>query len=215
MTQKPSPTKIYHITHVENLVSIVADGGLFSDSKMIERGGPNVAVGMGEIKQRRLELPVKCHVGDKVGEYVPFLFCPRSIMLYIFHMDNREGLSYHGGQRPIVHLELDVDWVIQSAEEADMRWAFTNANAATAYATFGSSIDEFDMIDWEAVFDNDFRSNRVKEAKQSEFLVKDFVPWEFIERVGVYSDQYREQAEEALAAVAHRPPVVVQSDWYF
>lgn len=215
MTQRLIPTKIYHITHVENLASIVADGGLFSDAKMIERGGPSVAVGLGEIKQRRLGLPVKCHPGDKVGEYVPFFFCPRSIMLYIFHMDNREGLTYHGGQRPIVHLELDVDIVIEAADEAEVPWAFTNANAAAGYAEFGSGVDQFGMIDWEAVPANDFRSSRVNEAKQSEFLVKDLVPWEFVERIGVYSEKYREQAVEALAAAAHRPPVVVQGGWYF
>jgi ssDNA thymidine ADP-ribosyltransferase, DarT len=215
MTQRPIPTKIYHITHIENLSSIVEAGGLLSDAKMIERGGPGVAVGMGEIKRRRLGLPVKCHPGGMVGEYVPFFFCPRSIMLYIFHMDNREGLSYHGGQRPIVHLELDVDTVIEAADEMDIPWAFTNANAATLYAEFGSSIEEFGMIDWEAVPDNDFRSGRVKEAKQSEFLVKDFVPWKFVEQVGVYSDEFGQQAVEAFAAVDHRPPVVVQSGWYF
>lgn len=214
MTQRPIPTKIYHITHIENIASIAA-AGLFSDAKMIEHGGPTVPVGMGEIKQRRLLLPVKCHPGDKVGEYVPFFFCPRSIMLYIFHMDNREGLTYHGGQRPIVHLELDLDTVVEAADEAKISWAFTNANAAAGYAEFGSSIEDLEIVDWESVTDNDFRSARVKEAKQSEFLVKDFVPWELVERIGVYSREYAEQAVEALEAAPYRPPVVVQSGWYF
>lgn len=215
MTQRPTPTKIYHITHVENITSIVGTGGLVSDAKMIERGGPSVAVGMGEIKQRRLGLPVKCYPEDMIGEYVPFFFCPRSIMLYIFHMDNRTGLTYHGGQRPIVHLELDVDAVIEAADEADVRWAFTNVNAAAGYAEFGSSVEEFGMIDWDAVPDNDFSVPRVKEAKQSEFLVKDVVPWECVERIGVYSEEYKEQTIEALGPAEHRPPVVVQRGWYF
>lgn len=215
MTQRPIPTKIYHITHVENIASIVDTGGLVSDAKMIERGGPAVPVGMGEIKERRLGLPVKCHPDDKVGEYVPFYFCPRSIMLYIFYMDNREGLTYHGGQRPMVHLELDVDKVVEAADAADVRWAFTNANAAAGYAEFGSTIEELGMVDWEAVPLNDFRSGRVKEAKQSEFLVKDVVPWEFVERIGVHSEDYREQAVEALEDAQHRPPVSVQHGWYF
>jgi hypothetical protein len=42
---------------------------------MIVRGGPQVAVGMSDIKRRRLGLELKCHEGDKVGEYVPFFFC--------------------------------------------------------------------------------------------------------------------------------------------
>jgi hypothetical protein len=215
MMQRPIPTKIYHITHVENIASIVGTGGLVSDATMIENGGPDVPVGMSEIKERRLRLPVKCHPKDKVGEYVPFFFCPRSIMLYIFHMDNHPGLTYHGGQRPIVHLELDVDEVIKAADEADVRWAFTNANAAAGYAEFGSSVQEFGMIDWEAVPDHNFSVPRVKEAKQSEFLVKDIVPWEFVERIGVYSQEYKKQTIEALGTGEHRPPVAVQRGWYF
>lgn len=215
MTQRPIPTKIYHITHVENISSIVETGGLLSDARMIENGGPNVPVGMNDIKARRLRLPVKCHPPDKVGEYVPFFFCPRSIMLYIFHMDNAPGLTYHGGQRPIVHLELDVDEVIEAADAGDVRWAFTNANAATHYAEFGSSVTEFKMIDWEAVPDHNFSVPRVKEAKQSEFLMKDLVPWELVKRIGVYSEDYKEQTIEALEAAEHLPPVVVRRGWYF
>lgn len=215
MTKRPIPTKIYHITHVENIASIVESGGLLSDAKMIEKGGPEVPVGMNEIKARRLERPVKCHPPDKVGEYVPFFFCPRSIMLYIFHMDNHPGLTYHGGQRPIVHLELDVDKLIEAADEADVRWAFTNANAAAHYARFSSSTGEFGMIDWESIPDHNFSGPRVKEAKQSEFLVKDVVPWELVERIGVFSNDYKERAIEALEDAEHRPPVVVQRAWYF
>lgn len=105
VTEPPVPTRIYHITHVDNLASILSHDGLLSDAEMIARGGPQVAVGMSTIKQRRLRLPVKCHAGDYVGDYVPFYFCPRSIMLYLLHMGNHPELSYRGGQGPIVHLE--------------------------------------------------------------------------------------------------------------
>ncbi len=39
---------------------------------------------MTEIKRRRLfEIDVQCHPDTMVGDYVPFYFCPRSIMLFI------------------------------------------------------------------------------------------------------------------------------------
>jgi hypothetical protein len=78
----PAQPKIYHIVHVDNLASIVADDFLWSDSVMVQRQGATV-IGMGSIKQRRLGLPVACHHGLKVGDCVPFYFCPRSIMLYV------------------------------------------------------------------------------------------------------------------------------------
>jgi len=98
MTSTPARPKIYHITHVDNLAAIIADGGLVSDATMIARGGPQTAIGMSSIKQRRLSLPVHCHPGDCVGDYVPFYFCPRSIMLFVIHCQNHPDLAYRGGQ---------------------------------------------------------------------------------------------------------------------
>jgi len=43
-----------------------------------------------------------------VGDYVPFYFCPRSIMLFIIHQANHPELDYRGGQVPIVHLQADL-----------------------------------------------------------------------------------------------------------
>jgi hypothetical protein len=212
---RPQPTRIYHITHVENLSSIIGDGGLLSDAEMIARGGPQVAVGMSEIKRRRLELALKCHAGDKVGEYVPFFFCPRSVMLYILYMGNRPGLTYLDGQGPIVHLEVDVKRTIEWAAVAGVRWAFTNGNAATAYTPFFCAEGDFEKVNWEAVAADDFRDSRVREGKEAEFLVKQLVPWELVERVGAHSEKVAEEAAVAVGAGDHRPSVEVCRGWYF
>lgn len=215
MATRPQPTSIFHITHVDNLASIVEDGGLLSDAEMVKRGGPDVAVGMNSIKQRRLNLPVKCHPEDKVGEYVPFYFCARSVMLYLLYMGNHPELDYHEGQSPIIHLQCDVDVVIAQATATDCRWAFTFANAGAVYTPFASDADQLDNLGWDAIAAKDFRDARIKEAKQSEFLVKDFVPWGTVERVGVYSDEVAEEVREALEGAAHRPSIEVRRDWYF
>ena len=85
MPQPPAQPKIYHVVHVDRLASIVHDGCLWSDSVIIDHQHPGTTIGMGSIKQRRLALPVDCHPGTFVGEFVPFYFCPRSIMLYVIH----------------------------------------------------------------------------------------------------------------------------------
>ena len=101
MTLPPARPKIYHITHVENLSRIVADGALLCDADIIARGGPAAAIGMSRIKKRRVEsLEVDCHPGTKVGDYVPFYFCPRSIMLFVIHCANHPELVFRGGQGP-------------------------------------------------------------------------------------------------------------------
>jgi|SRR5579864_284430 len=134
MSEPPAQPKIYHISHGRNLVRILSAGCLCSEAEMNPRGGPEVAIGMSEIKARRLnELPLSCHPGTRVGEYVPFYFCPRSVMLYILHMGNHPGLTYKEGQRPIVHLEADIHEVVSWAESQNRRWAFTDRNAGCGY----------------------------------------------------------------------------------
>ncbi len=76
MSRPPARPQIYHITHVNNLPAIVAEDALYPDTTMLATGGPAAPIGMSTIKQRRLGLPVACHPGHSVGEYVPFYFCP-------------------------------------------------------------------------------------------------------------------------------------------
>jgi hypothetical protein len=132
---------------------------------------------MGSIKARRLVLPVHPHPGDCVGDYVPFYFCPRSIMLYVIHRANHPELAYRGGQDPIVHLEADLGAVVDWANANQRRWAFTLSNAGAAYAQFRAQIDLLHEVNWPAVQAHDFRSPDVKEGKQAEFLVHESFPW--------------------------------------
>ena len=50
----PTQPRIYHITHVDNLAQIVAEGVLWSDAVMVPRGGPAAPIGMNSIKHDRL-----------------------------------------------------------------------------------------------------------------------------------------------------------------
>lgn len=207
--------RIYHITHVDNLGSIVADGGVHSDDVMVGRGGPVVSIGMGAIKEDRLRRPMPCYPDDTVGKYIPFNFCPRSVMLNVIYFANAPGLAYRGGQGPIVHLEADLERVVEWASEAGRRWAFTLANARARYTTFRTDPAHLDEIDWGAVAARDFRDSQVKESKQAEFLVREFFPWGLVSRVGVLSEDIAVRARRALGTAGHRPEVLVRPDWYF
>lgn len=215
VTAPPNPARIYHITHVDNLASIVSDNGLQSDAEMMARGGPQVAIGMSAIKQRRMDLPVKCHPGRLVGEYVPFYFCPRSVMLYLLYRANHPDLAYRGGQDPVVHLEADLRATASWATNSALDWAFSLSNAGAAYAEFRSTLAQLADIDWAAVGNSDFSTPPVKERKQAEFLVQRFFPWDLVERVGVRTAQTQGQVRAALAGAAHQPPVDVLPQWYF
>lgn len=215
MTAVPSAPKLYHITHIDNLPSILRDGGLLSDVAMTERGGPAATIGISGIKQRRLGLPVKCHAGDIVGAYVPFYFCPRSIMLYLIYRGNHVELAYKGGQDEIAHFELSLDEVVAWAEAGHRRWAFSLSNAGAVYAEFRKRLDQLDQIDWQAVAASDFRDSAIKEGKQAEFLMHEFVPWQLVKRVGVCTAAAQRVALAHITHTAHRPPVEIVRPWYF
>jgi len=215
MSSPPQRPKIYHITHVENLIKVV-DHVLWSDAERIRRALECTAVGMSEIKRRRLEeLEVDCHPGTRVGHYVPFYFCPRSVMLYLLHKDNHPDLAYHGGQRPIVHLQADLYTAQEWADAAGRRWAFTKGNAGARYADFYNDTAQLDKLDWEAIAKTDWRDPDVKEGKQAEFLVEECFPWELFELIGVINAEVAQQVVNIISKASHQPDVAVKPAWYY
>ncbi|MCH8824771.1 MAG: DUF4433 domain-containing protein [Planctomycetes bacterium] len=216
MTQTPDHPQIYHITPLRNLSQIVQAGLLWSDAKLIELNVDCDIVGMSHIKLRRLkEIEVNCHAGTHVGDYVPFYFCPRSIMLYILYMGNHPDLDYKEGQMPIVHLQADLCAVVEWAEHQQERWAFSDHNASTFYATFYSNLAQLDEVNWEAVAQNQWRAPTVKEGKQAEFLMYESFPWQLVEKIGVYNSQIEKQVRKVIAKADHQPIVSVESAWYY
>lgn len=211
----PAKPKIYHILHVDRLASVLADKRLYSDAAIRARAGAGTIIGMQGIKDRRLTLPVSCHPTTHVGDYVPFYFCSRSIMLYLLHMGNAPGLDYRGGQVPIVTLEADLRTVVARADKAGRRWAFSLGNAGANYQSFRNDLNKLSDINWVAVQSADFRSPDVKEGKQAEFLIRESFPWSLVERIGVRNVDMQKRVKEILDGAEHVPPVQVRPDWYY
>ncbi len=215
MSPPPTQPLLYHITHIDNLPSIVSDGDLMSDATMISRGGPSVIIGMSEIKKRRLALPVPCHHGTRVGDYVPFFFCPRSVMLYLIYRGNHPDLAFRGGQGEIVHLEANLHSVVAWANSVNRPWAFSLSNAGAYYTEFDCSVSGLDRLDWAAIANPDFQAPDVKEAKQAEFLVHTSFPWPLVTRIGSYSREVQAAARKAIESASHKPALALMRDWYY
>lgn len=219
LPRPPLQPKIYHIVHIDRLASMVADGGLLSDSVMSDRAGSGTTIGMPSIKERRLRLALHCHPGLHVAECVPFYFCPRSVMLYLIHRANHEDLEYRGGQEPIVHLEADLHEAVQWAERHGKRWAFTLSNAGANYFEDRCDLERLEDINWAAVAASKWSgpgvSTLIKEGKQAEFLLEERFPWELVERIGVESLGLALKASLAMTGATHRPQIEIRRDWYY
>lgn len=212
----PTQPKIYHITHVENLSGILKTKALLSDAIMLSQGGPTCSIGISNIKRRRLrEIEVRCHPGTKVGEYVPFYFCPRSVMLYVISCGNHPELSFRDGQDSIIHLELDLFTVIHWADQNNVRWAFSLSNAGAYYTEFRSSVESLQELDWAAIQARDFRDPDVKERKQAEFLLYNQCPWHLVERIGTINRKIAQRVYEILQDSEWKPKVECLPIWYY
>lgn len=207
--------RLYHLVHIDRLESIIADGRLWSDAKTIELGRGGTTIGMGTIKQRRLnDLALSSHLGLRVGQCVPFYFCPRPVMLHAIHAANDPDLAYRGGQAPILHLEFALGEVAAWAEAHGRRWAFTTSNAGAYRFRDYADLNELDRIDWEAVTAREFQPEH-KDGRQAEFLVEESVPWRLASRVGARDGLHRERVCDILDDSEHQPRVEAVPDWYF
>jgi hypothetical protein len=216
---QPAHPKIYHIVHVDCLASIMADGRLDCDAVMAGRQNTGTRIGMTDIKQRRLGLPIDCRAGLCVGECVPFYFCPRSVMLFLLQRGNHPHLTYSGGQEPIIHLEGDLRAAVHWAEHNGQRWAFTLSNAGARYFEDRCNLDQLSEINWDAVQTNQWSgpgiSALVKEGKQAEFLLERSFPWHLVERIGVLGQGMAQRVANVIRTASHRPRLEIRRDWYY
>ena len=210
----PNPS-IYHILHVDRLMSVFADGFLFSDAQMEGRTNCGTMIGYAHTKGYRRERVLEQGVGLKVGECVPFYYCPRSVMLYVIYKANHTDLAYHGGERPIVHLRLDPVAVANWAEQNRLRYYVTDVTAATAYFTAYPDLDAMNLLDWQSIRSNQWED--VTDRKQAEFLVEKQVPVSLIAEIGVINPEYKTMVEQILKLndLDGRIAVNVHQDWYY
>lgn len=207
-------TKLYHITHIRNLESLIEKGGIMCDSAMNEDCIEHVGIAHRHIKERRARKCVPLNPGGTLADYVPFYFAPRSPMLYAIHTGYVEG--YSEGQGTVLHLVTSVDTILTKK----LPFVFTDGHAEMAISRFFQDVSDMDQVDWDimnATYWNDTeQDNDRSRRRQAEFLVRDFFPWKLIEEIGVMNDAVADRVDDLLPSSERRSPAVtVQRKWYY
>lgn len=208
------PTRIYHITHIHNLPSILRSNGLVANSRLRRERISYLDIAHESIQDRRARTLVPCGAGGVLHDYVPFYFAPRSPMLYAIHKGKVEG--YAQGQNPVIHLVAEAEAI----DASGLAFAFTDGHAVMAYADFYDDLEALEfVIDWELMksnywFDKEEDPNR-KCRRQAEFLVHQCCPWRLITEIGVINTAIQEQVQQRLQNINYQPPVRVYSNWYY
>ena len=207
-SQNPLRIRIYHITHIDNLANIIADGCIWSDYQRIARNIEHTNIGYSHIKERRLQHRVTVSQGGTLGHYVPFNFCPRSVMLYVV---NKGHANYTEGQTEVVHLVSSVGAVINAKQP----WLFTDRHADLAYALQYDDLKHISVLNWTAVNRRVWNHPETKELKQAEFLVYDYLPWTCVEQIGVLDNTILQRVQNIINSSEHQPPITIKPDWYY
>lgn len=168
---------------------------------------------MSSIKERRMHKTLTSYPDLHVGECVPFYFYPRSVMLYVFYMNNHPDVAYMGGQEPIIHLVADMQKVIQWASRNGRRWVFSDSNAGSYYFNEFYDLTHLKNTDWSAVRAANWQSCR--EQIQAEFLLENQLPFELIDYIGVYSIKQQQILAGVLSLSGHKPRVNIMRNWYY
>jgi len=212
---RPVPTRVFHMTRIERLPSVI-EHGLLPDNMCKRRQITGVEIGYDHIKQRRALRPVTCGVGGTLADYVPFYFAPRSPMLYAI---TRGLVSAEAAcTEQIVYLVSST----QTLREAGLTVVASNRHAELGYAEMtdhDGDLDDNDFIDWPLMtatyWNNTPDDPDRKERRQAECLVHPHVPWQVIEGLATKTERARAQVELILGTAGQPTPVVVSAEWYF
>lgn len=209
----PERVNLFHITHVDNLPSVFASGGLKSYNALRRSSAGYVDVANSNVQSKRARKKVPCGAGGTLHDYVPFYFCYRSPMLYAIHKNNVDG--YAGGQASIVHLVTDVSRV----RDAGCAFVFTDGHGVKDFTSFYDDVRRLDQVDfplmkrkyWHDVDSDPDRSRR----RQAEFLVRDAVPWAVFRGIGVVDGDVKARVGRALRGLGVDIPVRTLPHLYY
>ena len=152
---------LYHMTHIDNLESILRNG-LFSHKNKYQK----VDISDCDVNSRRSRAEPIYH--KLIHSYVPFYINPKNAMLY-----KRQEI-----QNEIVILKLRRELIYGNGT------IFTDGNASSQKTSFSNNLNELHMLDWDCLNDDNwYTHDDGRRTRMSEVLVPNYVCVDNIEAV--------------------------------
>ncbi len=203
-------TYLYHITHINNLDSILKSGFIYSKNN---NPRPIVNIAYEGIQDRRARKQIAIKPFGCLHDYVPFYLCPRCPMLLAIH--NNAVENYKDGQDKIIHLVTTTDLIINDK----IQFVFSDGHAAMDISEFFNSITDIDKLDWETIkaeyWANTDDDPDKKRRKQAEFLVYEKFPVTGIIGIGVMNENIKQASEKILLQNNIKNDVKIIKKWYY
>lgn len=201
----PPKIWLYRITHFKNLEYILKNGIYTKDSGAFD---PNyVTIGDSSLIDYRRNLEARNPPGGRLSEYIPFYLGPRSPMLYQIAKGYEDIVKY--SQEDIVHVITSFNKV----KEAGLSYFYTDGNARSETTTFYIDERDFELLDWETIYGTYWKSDETdllrKQKKQSEMLIKEHLPVNCIEYIGVFNNVAEQNVLHLLKTVNLNIPIKI------
>lgn len=209
----PDPTYVLHLTHIENLRSVLKSKALLSYNAMHHQGVAYRNIAHNTIQDQRSNTFVEGCKGGCLHDYVPFHFAPRPPMLYAIKGGKVEG--YTEGQSPLIYLVTTA----QDIAEAGLPFTFTDGHAIMAFTEFYDSLDDLDKVDW-AVMKSKYWHDTTehpdrRRRRQAEFLVHDRFPVELLRGIVVKNAGRKQEVLEIVRNSSTEVAVQERVSWYY
>jgi hypothetical protein len=202
-------TRIYRMTHIENLPRLLEWGGDWSQKQATTRGLSKRPIHHTNIMDARERTVIDVPPGGVAADYVPFYFGPRSPMLYAIKNGKVDGCK---DQTEIIYLVSTAEAVAGE----DLPFVFTDGHAIISYVNHFNRLDDLPKLPWDAIraqYWNNLVDGRCK--RQSEFLVRDFFPIALVDEIGVANPKRLARVQEILAQTGASMKAKVCNGWYF
>ena len=197
--------RVYHVTHLDNLAGILADGLLKADTA---GAGPAVDISSPHAREARRTITVDDE-GNAVADYVPFFLSPTSTAwgsVRTASVDPR--LVTDAPATDFVLLVSSVKAVAE-ARAGESQLVVSDRDATHPLARFATAPDAGDRM--LRRLNADLDSPSILEA---EFLVKESVPFELVTVITVANDRARNTVKELLRGSAYNTRVAIHPPWF-
>ena len=202
----------YRVTHIENLPLLIQNGIVSKHHPKADKSYINI--GHIEIVGLREKMNVKLEGYGHIGEYVPFYFTPRSIMLLniITGVNNQFVPKRAKDELLIICCNILKLTTLPN-------WFFTDGQGNNNLTKHYNDMTQLGSIDWESIVKSDFskKDNDIDRFRryQAEFLVHNEVPISYIDSLYVFNKKAFNYVTDVLNENSINLPVNIQTRYFF
>lgn len=202
----------YRITHINNLPLLLQNG-------IVNKHHPNassayIEIGNPEIIDVRSDTPVKIDGYGMIGDYVPFYFTPKSIMLYNIITGYWHPVVPKRDKSEILVIRCLIEELVRLPT-----WFFTDGQANKNFTKHFNNLELLSEIDWTCIQNSNFKNDSGDPDRsrkyQAEFLVHQEVPIDCIESLNVYNQQAADVVADMLNNNNSNLAVHIQPQYFF